>query len=550
MQKPMTYAILYSRVSSDSQADNTSLPAQLALCTAHAERLGAFVAGTYSDESSGKFFLARPGIQDALAYAERLRKEHPTASVHLVIATLDRAGRSRELETLKARLHRAGAHLDLLDGTPTGKSATDTLLFDVRTDFAKYERLVIAERMARGKAATARAGQQVSRSTRLYGYLIPLKRDVYPGSKWQHSDIGRYQVIEEEAAVVRQVFELYASGSLSLRGIELWLVEQGFATMRGGTWSHRHVYNMLKCPAYKGEARFGASQWESEETHDGLVKRRHRDTPDEAIVIPCPALVSRELWERCQTRLSTNQRTWTGERQHLLSGLALCPCGASLRVRWGNHGKDRYYVCLACKAAQKATGGHARTWSARILEGYALRALAASVVGPQLAHVAAQLRKAVRPGVSGASAAKEMRELEGDEGRLVEMELEARRQGRSAGPYAKRLALLDARRQTLLSQLQAAQSVAEKPEFDLGALVALMGRAEEILTDPDTPAPLRCKAVRTVIRQVVPQDGKEGIEVLIGFHGVEGMNMLVTPSEVRAVPVGVRAVSSERRSEQ
>lgn len=57
---------------------------------------------------------------------------------------------------------------------------------------------------------------------------------------------------EEQAAVVRQIFDLYANHGLGLRKISQVLYEQGITSSRGNQFNTRTMTNMLNNPKYKG----------------------------------------------------------------------------------------------------------------------------------------------------------------------------------------------------------------------------------------------------------------------------------------------------------
>jgi len=51
---------------------------------------------------------------------------------------------------------------------------------------------------------------------------------------------------------ITKAFELYASGSHSLRSLHLWLIEQGFRNKKGGKIVHSAIEKILKNPIYHG----------------------------------------------------------------------------------------------------------------------------------------------------------------------------------------------------------------------------------------------------------------------------------------------------------
>ena len=82
----------------------------------------------------------------------------------------------------------------------------------------------------------ARLGQAIGRPP--YGYGV--------------GDDGRYEIDEEEAAVVRRIFNLCLHDGLGIRRIAQRLNEEGFQTRRGRNWSMVSIRDMLRNPVYIG----------------------------------------------------------------------------------------------------------------------------------------------------------------------------------------------------------------------------------------------------------------------------------------------------------
>lgn len=220
--------VLYARVSTNEQvAAGNSLIEQHAACIAKAQQLGAEVVAYHEDAGvSGSLYLARPGIQRALAEIESGKANA------LIIAKLDRYSRDREHQAaIKKRIERAGGSLIFCEGdfadTPEGD-----LQFGIQGSFAEYERKVIRERTMKGRRATSRKGIQTQTSMRPFGYYIPNKEDVLLG-RYPAEQRGKYQVIEEEARWVRGIFERVARGD-SMHGVARWLNTEGVPTPRNG----------------------------------------------------------------------------------------------------------------------------------------------------------------------------------------------------------------------------------------------------------------------------------------------------------------------------
>jgi site-specific DNA recombinase len=79
-------AIIYARVSTERQEDNTSLDAQIAACQRFAEQQGWAVVDVFRETFSGEFIYARPEFQRALRIVE-------TGNIqHVIVDVPDRLG--------------------------------------------------------------------------------------------------------------------------------------------------------------------------------------------------------------------------------------------------------------------------------------------------------------------------------------------------------------------------------------------------------------------------------------------------------------------------
>jgi len=241
----MKTAAIYARVSSDKQREENTIASQTAALVAFAREQQFEVPQewVFEDDGYSGASLIRPGlervrdlaaeglIQAILVYApDRLSRRY--AYQILLIEEFARAG----VETLFVR-------------APRGSTPEDELLVQFQGMIAEYERAQILERSRRGKRHRARQGEVSVLSGAPFGYRFIRKTD--------HS-AAYYQIDEEQARVVRRVFELYSVEGLSIGAIARLLNEQAIPTckQRGG-WERSTVWGMLRNPAYKGQACFG-----------------------------------------------------------------------------------------------------------------------------------------------------------------------------------------------------------------------------------------------------------------------------------------------------
>lgn len=509
------FAVIYARVSTDAQALTPSLDVQEQQARACAESLSATVAAVHRDEGlSGALYHARPGLQEALATIESLRRAHPTARLLLLCSRLDRAGRDvAGLVQIRRRLRALGAELHFADGLSTPDTATGNLVGNTLGAIAEFERAMIRERTMSGRKASAAAGRQPGRSLRPMGYRIVRACDVYPGSEFAHADIGRYFVIENEAATVRRLFEGYALGEFSLHSAARWLHVSGIPTMAGGAWRATAVRYMLSNPVYVGRARYGFRSWWREETDAGRVVTRHRYLPGDACTyIPCPAIVDEATFAAVQNRMATNRRDRSGNpaQRHLLTGIARCVlCGRNLQHRKTPSGD--YYTCRDSTPSRRADGivCNPRHYRARDLERYALAAVREALARPDaIAAAIEQARSEMGQAAGQGGDAGRLAAMERQERAAMQAEVAAIADGRDPEPYRRLLRELASKRAGMGqgAGAQVAPALARLASLSVPSLCALLARAMERIESEETTDETRSRVLSSVVRSVTPDE--------------------------------------------
>ena len=353
-------AALYARVSSAQQAEAHTVASQVAALRERiaAEGLSVPEALQCIDEGYSGATLVRPAL-------ERLRDLAAAGAVdRLYVHSPDRLARKYAYQVLLVdEFQRAGVEVIFLN-RELGRSPEDDLLLQVQGMMAEYERAKIIERHRRGKRHAARAGSVNVLSGAPYGYRYVPK----------HASGGqaRYDMVPEEARVVRQVFAWVGRDRLTIGEVCRRLTCASEVTHTGKTvWDRSAVWGMLKNPAYMGAAAFG-------KTRQGLLRPRLRAQrrrpvqprravssydvpPEEWLRIPVPAIVEPELFAAVQEQLRENQRYARQSRRgalYLLQGLVQCQhCGyafygkrLSPSARKGKPRTYAYYRCLGTDA--------------------------------------------------------------------------------------------------------------------------------------------------------------------------------------------------------
>src|SRR5438034_3964716 len=101
---------------------------------------------------------------------------------------------------------------------PRAETPEDVLLLQFQGMIAEYEKAQISERTRRGKRHRARAGLVNALTGAPYGYRYVRKSDGLP---------ARYDVVEPEAAVVREIFRRYTEEWHTLSALARWLTAEG-----------------------------------------------------------------------------------------------------------------------------------------------------------------------------------------------------------------------------------------------------------------------------------------------------------------------------------
>jgi site-specific DNA recombinase len=351
---------IYARVSSEQQVQQQTIASQVAALRERvmADGLALDDELVLVDDGCSGSSLMRPAM-------DRLRDmAYAGAFNRLYVHSPDRLARKYAYQVvLMEELREDGIEVVFLNRA-IGETPEEELLLQVQGVIAEYERAKIIERSRRGRRHAAQRGSLNAIAHAPYGYRYI--------DKHQAGGEAYYQLVADEAAIVRQIFEWVAHDRLSLSGISRRLHEQGLRSPKGNErWNRASICDMLKNTAYKGLAAFGKTrvgerlpQLRSPRNQPDTPRRSHtcHDTsPSDQISIPVPAIVSEELFAAVQEQLEENRQRQREQRQsgarYLLQGLTLCSCcGSAYCGKCGRKG-DQYAYCRCLGADAYRFGG-------------------------------------------------------------------------------------------------------------------------------------------------------------------------------------------------
>jgi site-specific DNA recombinase len=365
-------AALYARVSSEQQAEAGTIGSQVEALRKRIAEDGLEVEKEleFVDEGYSGATLVRPAL-------ERLRDMAAVGCVdRLYVHCPDRLARKYAYQVLLVdELRRCGVEIEFLNHG-MGESPEDSLLLQVQGMVAEYERAKILERSRRGKLHAARMGSVAVLGGAPYGY-----RYVSAGQGYEQAC---YEIVLEEAKVVRQIFKWAGNDGYSIAAICKLLQRNEILTRTGKSWWDRTtVWGMLKNPAYKGTAAFGKTRVGDRRpalrSQRGAVEQPRRAystyqvSPEDWIYIPVPGIIGEDLFEAVQEQLAENRKR-SRERargaRHLLQGLLVCAkCGYAYYgkpvSRAAAKGKTKKYIYYRCVGTDSYRFGGQRVCSNR-----------------------------------------------------------------------------------------------------------------------------------------------------------------------------------------
>lgn len=317
-------AVAYARFSSNNQREE-SIDAQLRAIREYCEKENIELIAEFVDEAvTGK----TDDREDFQNMVNQLLKGHIQADLVLV-HKFNRFARNKFDSALyKKKLRDVGIKVvsvtQKIDDTPEGE-----LLEGFLETIDQYYSANLAVEVRKGLKENALKGKHAGGQV-LFGYSL---------------DEEGYYVPNENAKIVRRIFEEYAAG-IPKADICERLNNEGYRNQRGKKFNTRTLSDLLKNEKYIGNYIYTIDKKETIRL-DGIIKNHPID---------------KELWNTVQrlcreSSEATQARQRTRERYYHLTGKAVCTCcgehicGAGSKRSGGHNGKkdgklNYYYKCV------------------------------------------------------------------------------------------------------------------------------------------------------------------------------------------------------------
>ena len=157
---------------------------------------------------------------------------------------------------------------------------------------------------------------------------------------------GKLVIDEDEAPMVRELFELYATGLYSMKQIETMFWEKGYRNHNGKKIAHTTMSGLISNPKYKGYYVGNKVK-----VIDLFTKKQKFLPPEEWVMFKdetgeiVPAIVDEELWERANAVLrkrseDVKNRQGICNHANLLTGKLYCTCCGTAYYRRDSKDRD------------------------------------------------------------------------------------------------------------------------------------------------------------------------------------------------------------------
>lgn len=312
----MNTCYIYLRVSTDEQAtEGFSLENQKRACTDYAASHDYHVKRIFLDDGKSGRTTQRKAFQELLAEIDKYKVDA------LIIYKIDRFARNvSDFRDTRKEIESKGVEMiSVLEGNVTKGSS---LIANILASVAEWESDVNGQRTRDALMQKFREGWQ------------PTPPPIGYRSVGKERERKTCESDPKTAPIIKELFELYATGSYSIIEIQDWLADRNIVSRTGTGLGHSVIHTILNNPFYYGWIR-----WHGE----GKMGKH----------IP---IISKDLYDTCQYVLAKHRNFLMRRRVHswLLGGFLYCAeCGQRYVAEWHKNehkfrargGKIAYYHC-------------------------------------------------------------------------------------------------------------------------------------------------------------------------------------------------------------
>jgi site-specific DNA recombinase len=260
----------YVRVSSDSQIDNTSVQEQKERIKAYCISQGWNLTKFFIDEGKSGSTTEREGYRNMIEHI--MNPDNDITG--LIVLKADRIHRSLKnlLFLIQDQLEPANIAFVSVQEKFDTSTPQGMLFLQMVGSFGEFERKTINERTRSGRIATAKQNKYAGGSP-AYAYQVVN---------------GTINVIEEQAGVVRMIFQEFVEGSTMYK-IAGNLNKAGIRTKQNSVWKIPQIKNILMNETYTGVNAYNGT------------KEQNRIVQKDVF----PRIISKQMYNKVQSILTT-----------------------------------------------------------------------------------------------------------------------------------------------------------------------------------------------------------------------------------------------------
>ncbi|MBX3053142.1 MAG: recombinase family protein [Caldilineaceae bacterium] len=182
------------------------------------------------------------------------------------------------------------------------------------------------------KAALGKIESDNIRERMIMGRRARLERGEVPGGdqvKYGYASVDKYlEICDEEATIVRRIFDWYIAGENSMT-VRSRLNSEGVPPRRSKLWSKATIGKILTGEFY-------------------ATGKIPTSLDGEDFEIPCPTIISMAVWEKAQIiRKGNKNKARNVKRDYLCLGIVYCACGWKCNVRTVRSNRSRGYETVS-----------------------------------------------------------------------------------------------------------------------------------------------------------------------------------------------------------
>lgn len=275
---------------------------------------------------SGRKVRKRPSFLRMISMA----KSKPSPFDAILVWKFSRFARNQEESIVYKAMLRNKHKIDVISiSEPISDDVYGGLIERIIEWMDEFYSIRLAEDVKRGMTENALRGN--FQSSPAFGYKVEKGQGLV--------------IVEDQANIVRMIFNLYANSGMGFYDIARHLNRLGYTTKKGGAFEARAIRYIIQNPIYKGYLRWNYANGTTHAVND----------ESEWIVVKSPlvpVIVPEELWDRANERLKNEYHPKNGKpvskHRHWLSGLVKCSsCSASLSTSV-QYRRDRTYINFQC----------------------------------------------------------------------------------------------------------------------------------------------------------------------------------------------------------